>query len=72
MSDAPWTWKQFMAAMRRAGWKNIGQGAFIHNETGARFDGWTWTRKRADKYDGRGEAWIPFAIDHTTPTEAPF
>ena len=67
----PWTWREFMAAMRKAGYKGIGHGCYVHKETRAKFMAWDWTKYRQEKY-GRGEAWIPFAIDHTTPTDAPF
>ena len=60
-----------MAEMRRAGWKNDGQGCFIHKETGAKFDGWVWTKRRKEKF-GNGEAWYEFAVSHEIPTEAPF
>jgi hypothetical protein len=66
-----WTERQWQAAMRKAGWKNDGQGCWIHTETDAKFYAWTVTRWRIEKY-GRGEAWYPFALDGELPTDAPF
>jgi hypothetical protein len=48
--------------MRKANWKNDGQGCWIHKATDAKFYAWTVTKYRIDKY-GRGEAWYPFALD---------
>ncbi len=71
MSNMAWTERQWQAAMRKAGWKNDGQGCWIHGKTGAKFYAWTVTKWRMDKY-GQGEAWYPFALNCETPTEAPF
>ena len=40
-----WTWRQFCLRMKKAGWNNIGHGTFIHDETRAYFDGWTYLTK---------------------------
>ena len=71
MSNTTWTERQFQAAMRAAGWRNAGQGLWIHNGTGARWYAWTVTKWRTDKY-GQGEAWYEFALNKQTPTPAPF
>lgn len=72
-----WTERQWQAAMRKAGWKNEGQGGWKHTTTGAWFHAWTVTQWRLDKYaehdePRRGEAWFEFALNEQVPTEAPF
>ena len=37
-----WTERQFQKAMRDAGYKNDGQGCWIHEQTGKKFYAWTW------------------------------
>ena len=51
-----------MAAMRKAGYRNDGQGVFFHKQTGYKFYGWTWTNG--------AEAWKVWAEANETP--APF
>ena len=67
----PWSYRQFTAALNRAGWKSMGQGCYVHGETGAKFYALSWTKYRQDKY-GNGDAWFEFALLRKTPTEAPF
>ena len=60
---SPWSDRQFSNAMRKAGWKNHGQGCYIHRETSKKFMAWTWTTEI-------GEAWKEWAAARQTP--APF
>ena len=66
-----WTEREFQSAMRKAGWKNHGQGCHIHKTTKAKFYAWTVTKWRIEKY-GKGQAWYPFALAGELPTDAPF
>ena len=62
MTDQPWTWKQFMSAMRAADWQNMGDGhgVFMHKQTGRKFQSF-----RPD--DEHGEKWKMWAKAHQTP-----
>ena len=60
MSDAiPWSDRQFANAMRHAGYKNHGQGCYIHRETGRKFMAWTW--------ENGAEVWKEWAEARQTP-----
>jgi len=63
IAKLPWSWRQFMTAMRKAGYVNDGQGVFIHKETGFKYYGWTYSKDWQ-------EAWKEWANAHQTP--APF
>ena len=57
----PWTSRQFANAMRKADYKNHGQGCYIHTRTGYKFMAWTWTD------DDGAEAWVKWAAVRQTP-----
>ena len=62
MTKQPFTWREFMAAMRKAGYKNIGQGCFIHRETARKYYAWNY-------HPEIGEAWKAWAKVRRTPPE---
>ena len=60
MGSTPWTSRQFANAMRKAGYKNHGQGCYIHERTGKKYMAWTWTQEH-------GEDWMQWAAVQQTP-----
>lgn len=58
------TYRQFSAAMRDAGWKNAGQGLWVHQDTGAKFYAWNAT---ANDNGRMVEAWAQYAKQGKTP-----
>ena len=56
-----WTERQFQKAMRDAGYKNDGQGCWIHKQTGKKFYAWTWEPHI------KTEAWRAWAEAEQTP-----
>lgn len=62
MTDAPWTRREWLAAMRAADWvKQPGPGSWWqHSKTGARFEDYNWTAKH-------GIAWEAWAARRETP-----
>ena len=65
MKDAklPWSWRQFMTAMRKAGYAGLGHGVYQHKETGYTYQSWEYSKDW-------GENWKSYAAVHQTP--APF
>ena len=60
MSDlTPWPWTRFMAEMRRAGYKGMGQGCYVHQQTERKFYCWT--------FEDGVEAWRPWAEAQQVP-----
>ena len=57
--DTAWTSRQFANAMRKAGYDNIGQGCYIHKETGYKYMAWT--------FEDGAEAWKQWAAVRQTP-----
>ena len=60
MSNLPWTWKQFMAAMRKSGYKSMGQGCYVHKQTNRKFYCWNYS-------EDHGEAWKQWAEVRQVP-----
>ena len=56
----PWTWREFMAAMRKAGYKGMGQGCYVHTQTERKYYAWDW-------YPDIGEDWHRWAEVQQTP-----
>lgn len=70
MKDQPWTWNEFNAAMKAAGWQRMSKSdpakTYIHSEHGTKFYPLTYRNRR--------EVWRMFADRHEVPggEEAPF
>jgi len=61
--EAAWTWTQFRAAMKAAGWRlRTREGWFEHAETGRLYTPFTWTRED-------GQAWREWAARRETPSK---
>ena len=56
----PWSDRQFSTAMRKAGWKNDGQGCYIHERTEKKYYAWNYSKDW-------GAAWKEWANAHQTP-----
>lgn len=55
-----WTEAELRKQMRKAGWRNLGHGAYRHDETGKIVQLWKWERER-------GEWWRQWAEAEQTP-----
>ena len=59
-TQLPWSWRQFMSAMRKAGYKSMGHGVYQHMETGYKYQSWEYSKEW-------GESWKAYAAVHQTP-----
>jgi len=66
MSEKPWTDRQFSTAMRKAGYKNMGQGCYVHKQTKKKWYAWTWVEEE-NGIKIYSERWRAWALVRETP-----
>lgn len=60
-----WTQKQLQKELRKAGWRNDGQGVYMHEE-GGKFYSWQWHPGIKAHFE-TGELWRLFAAAEALP-----